>query len=143
MNAIGPERLARATAKSGAKLVHYSTDYVFDGELERLYDEFDPPSPQGAYARSKAAGEALQKMLAGGRPSDDVAVAKRPLRAGVLFKDGTVSVEPRQEIPQGHKVALRAVAPGEPVRKYGQVIGFAAGSIGSSESRCQPSRPMS
>jgi len=58
-NAIGPELLARACAESGAKLVHYSTDFVFDGELERPYDEFDPPSPPAVYARSKLAGERL------------------------------------------------------------------------------------
>jgi dTDP-4-dehydrorhamnose reductase len=58
-NAIGPELLARACNEVGAKLVHYSTDFVFDGEQERLYDEFDPPSPQGQYARSKLAGERL------------------------------------------------------------------------------------
>jgi dTDP-4-dehydrorhamnose reductase len=51
--------LARATERLGVKLVHYSTDFVFDGELTRPYDEFDPPSPQGVYARSKLAGERL------------------------------------------------------------------------------------
>ena len=35
------------------------TDFVFDGELERPYDEFDVPAPQGHYARSKLAGERL------------------------------------------------------------------------------------
>jgi altronate dehydratase len=73
--------------------------------------------------------ERFEDFLLQLHPSDDVAVAKRPLQAGVLFKDGTVSVEPRQEIPQGHKVALRAVQNGQPVRKYGQTIGFAAGAI--------------
>jgi dTDP-4-dehydrorhamnose reductase len=58
-NAIGPEVVARACQESEAKLVHYSTDFVFDGQQERLYDEFDPPAPQGAYARSKLAGERL------------------------------------------------------------------------------------
>jgi dTDP-4-dehydrorhamnose reductase len=58
-NAIGPEVVARACEDSGTKLVHYSTDFVFDGEQERLYDEFDPPRPQGEYARSKVAGERL------------------------------------------------------------------------------------
>ncbi|MCG5056404.1 MAG: dTDP-4-dehydrorhamnose reductase [Myxococcales bacterium] len=58
-NALGPENVARACARIDAKLVHYSTDFVFDGEQERPYDEFDPVSPQGAYARSKVAGERL------------------------------------------------------------------------------------
>jgi dTDP-4-dehydrorhamnose reductase len=63
-NAVGPEILARACDGIGARLVHYSTDFVFDGELERPYDEFDPPSPQGVYARSKLAGERLAQAAA-------------------------------------------------------------------------------
>jgi dTDP-4-dehydrorhamnose reductase len=59
VNALAVEDLARATDAAGAALVHYSTDFVFDGELPRPYDEFDPPSPQGLYARSKRAGELL------------------------------------------------------------------------------------
>jgi dTDP-4-dehydrorhamnose reductase len=59
VNATGVEALARACREAGAALVHYSTDFVYDGELERPYDEFDPPSPQGVYARSKRAGEML------------------------------------------------------------------------------------
>jgi dTDP-4-dehydrorhamnose reductase len=58
-NAVGPENLARAAADVGAKLVHYSTDFVFDGDRDRPYDEFDPPSPRGVYARSKLSGENL------------------------------------------------------------------------------------
>jgi dTDP-4-dehydrorhamnose reductase len=58
-NALGPETLARLTEVDGATLVHYSTDFVFDGECQRPYDEFDPVSPQGLYARSKVAGERL------------------------------------------------------------------------------------
>jgi dTDP-4-dehydrorhamnose reductase len=59
VNALGPQNLARAAQACGAALLHYSTDFVFDGESERSYDEFDPPSPQGLYARSKVAGEVL------------------------------------------------------------------------------------
>jgi dTDP-4-dehydrorhamnose reductase len=58
-NALAAETLARAADAAGAVLVHYSTDFVFDGESERPYDEFDAPSPQGVYARSKVAGEQL------------------------------------------------------------------------------------
>ncbi len=58
-NAIGPEVLARACHDVGAKLIHYSTDFVFDGEQPRSYDEFDPTSPMGLYGRSKVAGEQL------------------------------------------------------------------------------------
>jgi dTDP-4-dehydrorhamnose reductase len=58
VNAAGAENVARAAAAVGAAIVHYSTDFVFDGELPRPYDEDDPPSPQGRYAASKAAGDA-------------------------------------------------------------------------------------
>jgi dTDP-4-dehydrorhamnose reductase len=61
-NAIGAETLARATAAYGGTLVHYSTDFVFDGARDRPYDEFDPTSPQGVYARSKLAGEQLAAL---------------------------------------------------------------------------------
>jgi dTDP-4-dehydrorhamnose reductase len=60
-NAIGPEILARACSARGIKLIHYSTDFVFEGTLARLYDEFDRTSPQGVYARSKVAGEELAR----------------------------------------------------------------------------------
>lgn len=78
-NALGPELLARLCEAAGAKLVHYSTDFVFDGELERPYDEFDPPSPQGLYARSKVAGERL--VLAASRRAF-------VLRVGCLYGRG-------------------------------------------------------
>jgi dTDP-4-dehydrorhamnose reductase len=59
VNALAVEALARATNEVGATLLHFSTDYVFDGALGRPYDEFDAPAPQGLYARSKRAGEVL------------------------------------------------------------------------------------
>jgi dTDP-4-dehydrorhamnose reductase len=58
VNADGAAVVARAAAAAGAAVVHYSTDFVFDGERGHLYKESDPPSPQGAYARSKVAGDA-------------------------------------------------------------------------------------
>ena len=57
VNAVGAENAARAAAAAGAAVVHYSTDFVFDGELERPYDEAQAPSPQGAYARTKVEGD--------------------------------------------------------------------------------------
>ena len=66
-NALAVETLARAADAAGAALVHYSTDFVFDGESERPYDEFDPPSPQGLYARSKVAGERLAMSASASR----------------------------------------------------------------------------
>ncbi|MFL5306376.1 MAG: dTDP-4-dehydrorhamnose reductase, partial [Polyangia bacterium] len=58
VNAAGAEAVALAADGAGATVVHYSTDFVFDGEQDRPYDEADPPSPLGVYARSKAEGDA-------------------------------------------------------------------------------------
>ena len=57
VNAFGVRTLARAAREVGAVLVHYSTDFVFDGARQEPYTEEDPPNPQGAYAMSKLLGE--------------------------------------------------------------------------------------
>lgn len=58
INAEAPAAVAGACAASGALLVHYSTDYVFDGSATRPYREDDATSPLGVYGASKLAGEA-------------------------------------------------------------------------------------
>jgi len=57
VNVRGPGYLAAECARVGARLVHFSTNYVFDGTAAQPYRETDLPHPQGAYARSKRAGE--------------------------------------------------------------------------------------
>lgn len=57
INGAAPGELARVAKRSGALLVHYSTDYVFDGTKPAPYDEDDPVAPINAYGRSKLAGE--------------------------------------------------------------------------------------
>jgi dTDP-4-dehydrorhamnose reductase len=58
--------LAKEAARAGALLVHYSTDYVFDGRKEGPYTEDDPPCPVNAYGRSKLAGEVAVRQAGGG-----------------------------------------------------------------------------
>lgn len=57
VNGTAPGELARAAKAAGAVLVHYSTDYVFDGTNASPYDEDDTVAPVNAYGRSKLAGE--------------------------------------------------------------------------------------
>lgn len=57
VNAQGPGLLARGASRIGALLVHYSTDYVFDGAKRGPYVEDDPTHPLSAYGESKVAGE--------------------------------------------------------------------------------------
>jgi len=61
VNALAVRNIALACRQSGARLVHFSTDYVFDGAAGRPYVETDPPHPLGAYAVSKLAGEFYAK----------------------------------------------------------------------------------
>lgn len=103
VNATGPEHIARACARVGARMIHVSTDYVFSGEFDgepRPYEPTDEAAPLGMYGRSKLAGEravlaALPEAVivrtawvyTGGTGKDFVAVMRR-LAAG----DGPVKV---------------------------------------------------
>jgi dTDP-4-dehydrorhamnose reductase len=57
LNATAPEVLADEAKKIGAAMVHYSTDYVFDGSKETAYVESDSTGPLNVYGQSKLAGE--------------------------------------------------------------------------------------
>lgn len=110
INATGPELVARACKKYGAKLVHLSTDYVFDGLKSRRYTEEDTPRPISVYGASKLAGEravlstlprsivARPAVLYGWNPLEDkenfVTWVLKKLRKGesaTLFRDQWIS----------------------------------------------------
>ena len=63
-------------------------------------------------------------------PDDSVVIARASLLPGAPIGDNLVA---RQRVPAGHKVAVRAIAAGEAIRRYGQIIGFASAPIGAGE----------
>ncbi|MCI7130794.1 MAG: dTDP-4-dehydrorhamnose reductase [Lachnospiraceae bacterium] len=64
INAIGPRNLAIAAREVGAKLVHISTDYVFEGNASVPYTEFDEVHPVSAYGKTKLEGERFVQQFA-------------------------------------------------------------------------------
>ncbi len=64
INAIGPRNLSIAAAEVDAKMIHVSTDYVFEGNGTRPYTEFDAPNPVSAYGKTKLQGELFVKAFA-------------------------------------------------------------------------------
>lgn len=63
INAIGARNLSIAASRVGAKLIHVSTDYVFDGEGDKPYTEFDETVPCGAYGKTKLEGEKFVRQF--------------------------------------------------------------------------------
>lgn len=106
VNAMAVRALARAADDLGATLVHYSTDFVFDGKTDRPYTESDPVNPRGTYASSKLLGEWLametprhyvlrvESLFGGAKAHSSVDKILANLQAGApvrAFVDRTVS----------------------------------------------------
>ena len=102
-NALAVRNLALACRQTGAQLVHYSTDYVFDGRKGSSYVETDSTHPLGAYAVSKLAGELYAQAYV-----DDPLI----LRVSGVFGPGGMFT-PRGNFPE---LMLRLANSGNPVR---------------------------
>jgi dTDP-4-dehydrorhamnose reductase len=102
-NALGVRNIALACRQNDARLIHFSTDYVFDGKLGRPYIETDPTHPLGAYAVSKLAGELYVQ-----------AYLDRPLivRTSGVFGPGGLRTA-RSNFPE---LMLRLAREGKPIR---------------------------
>lgn len=126
-NAFGVRVLARAAASSGAILVHYSTDFVFDGAGTRPYTEEDAPNPASVYAASKLAGEwfALEApnayvlrvaSLFGGTPAkssvDRMIDALLEGREARVFTDRTASPSYVVDVAAATRALLKQGPPG-------------------------------
>ena len=127
INAFAVRGLARAASDSGATLVHYGTDFVFDGTLNRPYTEEDRPNPLSVYAQSKLLGEwfALEssrafvlrvESLFGGRNAkssiDRIAGAIAEGREARVFSDRTVSPSFVVDVAAATKALVERGAPG-------------------------------
>jgi dTDP-4-dehydrorhamnose reductase len=85
INAKAPEIMAQYASSHGATLLHYSTDYVFDGEKYGYYLEDDIRKPLGVYGKSKAAGEeAIARIFASNVGSGQYAI----FRTSWVYGDG-------------------------------------------------------
>ena len=93
INAIGPRNLSIAATRHNAKLVHISTDYVFSGDSEKPYIEFDQTGPQGMYGKTKLAGENFVKEFA-----KDYFI----IRTAWLYGDGKNFVKTMLNLSQTH-----------------------------------------
>lgn len=93
INAIGPRNLAIAARETGARLMHISTDYVFDGKAANPYVETDATNPQGAYGSTKLAGENFVKEFA-----DRYYI----LRTAWLYGDGKNFVKTMLRLSEDH-----------------------------------------
>ena len=93
INAIGPRNLSIAAAKTGCKLIHVSTDYVFPGTSPAPLTEFDEPGPISAYGKTKFEGEKFVKEFS---PKHFI------LRTAWLYGDGKNFVKTMLKLSETH-----------------------------------------
>ena len=129
-NAFAVRTLARAASATGAALVHYSTDFVFDGTAAAPYAETDRPNPRSVYAASKLLGEwfaadaarayvlrvesLFGRTATGPAPRGTVANIVNALRSGgspKLFADRTVSPTYIADAARATRLLLESSAP--------------------------------
>lgn len=108
VNGTGVGHLAAACAARGAKLVHFSTDYVFDGTLRRPLKPDDPVGPQSAYGKSKLLGE--QEIARRAKSNDDWLV----IRTAWLYGPNG---------PNFPQAMLNAARAGKPLRVVSDQVG--------------------
>ena len=86
INTKAPEIMAKYAAENGATFLHFSTDYVFDGQKYGYYLESDMPNPLGVYGKSKADGEeAIAKVFSSSNVRGQYAI----LRTSWVYGDGS------------------------------------------------------
>jgi len=125
-NAWGVKTLARAAADINAALVHFSTDFVFDGSADRPYREEDLPNPRGTYAVSKLLGEwfateaptwyvlRVESLFGGPLAKSSIDRILGNLesdREVVAFSDRTVSPSYVEDVVQATSALIDASAP--------------------------------
>lgn len=126
INAMAVRLLARAATEFDATLVHYSTDFVFDGVADRPYAETDAPNPRGTYAMSKLLGEwfaadaprhyvlRVESLFGGARARSSIDRIIDNLRAGNpvrAFADRSVSPSFVDDVVMATSDLLRVSAP--------------------------------
>ena len=127
VNAFGVRVLARVAKDAGATLVHYSTDFVFDGHADRPYCEDDTPNPQSIYAQSKLLGEwfaleaprafvlRVESLFGGVHAKSSVDRIVRAIQTGTdakVFKDRFVSPSYVVDVARATRAIVERGAPG-------------------------------
>lgn len=126
INAIGPRNLSIAASEVGAKMMHVSTDYVFEGNGTRPYTEFDEINPVSAYGKTKAEGEKFVKEFAkkyfifrtAWLYGDGKNFVKTMLRLSETHEEVTV-VEDQKGSPTSAVELARVIHHFEPTENYG------------------------